>query len=122
MRGASGLCETPPRRLAESVRLAFERQTGSGDRITHPLAEAINRERLSVFCIDDRDVFPFGGGEDGQQVLMKRDRQFAPSFLLDDANAIAINVRPCFGARLTGARRYEVGARTQVAVFVPIGQ
>ena len=67
----------PPCEVCEA---GIRAQTGSGDHITHPLAEAINRERLSVFCIDDRDVFPFGGGEDGQQVLMKRDRLVCAQF------------------------------------------
>ena len=63
MRRASGLGKPSSSSLAQAVWLAVERKTSGSDRITHPLAEAIDREWLAVLGVDDRHMVALGGGE-----------------------------------------------------------
>jgi hypothetical protein len=60
---ASGLCEPPTGSLAQPMGLAFERQVGGPDCCAHPLAETINRERLSVVGVDREFVLKTAAGE-----------------------------------------------------------
>ena len=48
----SCFCEPPASSLAEAMRLALQWKSGNGDRITDPLAEAVDRERLATLRID----------------------------------------------------------------------
>ena len=53
---ATGLCQTPSGCFAEPVRLAFEREFGRSDGVTHKLTEAVDRKRLSLFGRDNDEM------------------------------------------------------------------
>ena len=57
---ASRLGKAPASSLAKAMRLTIERKPGGSDRVTEPLAEAIDRERLAVLGIDNRHVVALG--------------------------------------------------------------
>ena len=46
--GGSRIGKTPTSSFAKAMRLTIEREPGTSDWITHPLAEAIDSERLSA--------------------------------------------------------------------------
>jgi arylsulfatase A-like enzyme len=55
--------EAPKGREADFTRLAFQWKSGSGDRITKPLAEAVDGEGHATLSIDCRDMIALGDSE-----------------------------------------------------------
>ena len=68
MGGAARLGQAPASCLAKAVRLSFEQKPRGRNRVTDPLAEAIDRERLTVLGIDNGHVVAVDDGENGEQV------------------------------------------------------
>ena len=71
---ASSLCQAPACCLAEPMRLTLKGEPRFGYRVPHPLAEAIDRERLPMFSVDDGQVIAIGRSQYGDQLMMVRDR------------------------------------------------
>ena len=94
MGGTSRLCQAPASCLAKAVRLSFERKPGDGDRVTDPLAEAIDGEWLTVLGIDNGHVVAVGDGENGEQVSVQRNRELVSGLLLHNPNGTLAHVGP----------------------------
>ena len=94
VRSASRVGKTAASSFAKAMRLTIEREPGASDRIPHPLAEAINRERLAVLCVDDGYMVVFSRRHNREQVAVERNHQLSPGLLLHDANCPIAYVSP----------------------------
>ena len=91
---ASSLSQAASGGLAQAVMLTVERQHGGGDRVPHEPRKAIDRERSTVFSVEDRHVAALGLGQHGAQFTVQANRQFRACLLLHDANRVAVDVGP----------------------------
>lgn len=101
--GASRLGQAPASCLAKAVRLSFERKPRGRHRVTDPLAEAIDRERLTVLGIDNGHVVAVGDGENGEQVSVQRNRELASGLLLHNPNGTLTHIGPRHAVHVASA-------------------
>lgn len=104
--------------IAQPVPHAPVRQTGSADRLGHPVAVAGHRERAAVLGEQDGAAGARGDVEDRGQPGVDRDREGRAGLLLDEADDVPVVIAPgsCGGCR-TGAGRCRGGARRRAAAW-----